>query len=194
MTGLPIFWPFGGPLTRFECYSPNGPCSRPVAGAPGVRPMHHLLIVDDDPHVRRFCVQALDSPELRCEQVGDGLEALAAFRTRPFDLVLLDIDMPGMKGPDVCLRLRAQPPCPHLKIVMISGRASADEMSEIMLASADDYLNKPFTVLQLHARVKAALRLKDAQDRSDSLNKRLLAANHELEETLSARDSDLVQA
>src|SRR5207302_2811715 len=61
-------------------------------------------------------------------------------------------------------------------------------------AGADDYLSKPFSVVQLRARVKTALRLKDAQDRSDLLNRHLLAVNHELEHNLNARDSDLVHA
>src|SRR5207245_4248908 len=110
------------------------------------------------------------------------------------DRVLLDIDMPEMNGLDVLQYLRKSPPAPHLKIIMFSGRASADEMAEMMLAGADDYLTKPFSVVQLVARVKAALRLKDAQDRSDLLNRHLLAVNSELERNLTARDSDLVHA
>jgi putative two-component system response regulator len=77
---------------------------------------------------------------------------------------------------------------------MFSGRASADEMAQMMSAGADDYLTKPLSIVQLLSRVKAALRLKDAQDRSDLLNRHLLGVNSELERNLTARDSDLVHA
>jgi len=108
--------------------------------------------------------------------------------------VLLDIDMPKMRGTEVLGALRRNPPCPHLKIIMVSGRATGDEMAQMLAAGADDYLGKPCSVVQLLERVKAALRLKAAQDRSDLLHRRLLAANHELERNLAGRDSDLVQA
>jgi putative two-component system response regulator len=64
----------------------------------------------------------------------------------------------------------------------------------MLIAGADGYLTKPFSSMQLFGQVKAALRLKDVQDRSDVLNSRLLKVNGELERTLSARDCDLVQA
>jgi response regulator RpfG family c-di-GMP phosphodiesterase len=64
----------------------------------------------------------------------------------------------------------------------------------MLLAGADDYLNKPFSVVQLQGRVQSALRLKDAQDRTASLNHQLLTINAELERNLTARNSDLVEA
>ena len=123
-----------------------------------------------------------------------GVEALEACQGKRYDLVLLDIDMPQMSGPNVLQHLRKSPPAPHLKIIMFSGRASPDEMAEMMLSGADDYLTKPFSIVQLQARIKSALRLKEAQDRSDLLNRHLLAVNSELERNLTARDSDLVHA
>src|SRR5260370_42586237 len=67
-------------------------------------------------------------------------------------------------------------------------------MAQLLADGADDYLTKPFGLIQLQARVHAALGLKEAQDRSDRLNRNLLAVNAELEGNLDARDSDLVQA
>jgi putative two-component system response regulator len=64
----------------------------------------------------------------------------------------------------------------------------------MLLEGADDYVTKPMTVVRLQAKVKAALRLKDAQDRADLLNSHLLTVNQELEKTLTARQSDLVHA
>ena len=158
------------------------------------RRQHQILIVDDEPQIREFCKYMLKSEDIVCSEAADGAEALKVLAERSFDLVLLDIDMPGMSGSDVCRRLREQPPGPHVKVIMMSGRASGDEMAQIMIAGADDYVGKPMSIVQLQARVKSALRLKDAQDRSDALSKHLLNANQELERNLQAKDSDLVQA
>jgi response regulator RpfG family c-di-GMP phosphodiesterase len=104
------------------------------------------------------------------------------------------VDLPGFSGEEVLRRLRQKPPTRHLKVVMFSGAASGDDLSRILLAGADDFVTKPFSVIQLRARVKAALRLKDAQDRSDVLNRELLTVNSELEQALEARDDELLRA
>ena len=77
---------------------------------------------------------------------------------------------------------------------MISGQSTADEMAKMLIAGADDYLTKPFSMVQMKSRIKTALRLKDAQDHSDILNQHLLKVNAEMEHNLSARNSDLVHA
>jgi response regulator RpfG family c-di-GMP phosphodiesterase len=77
---------------------------------------------------------------------------------------------------------------------MMSGRATSDEMAKMLLNGADDYVTKPLSLVCLQSKIKAALRLKDAQDRTDLLNLHLLAVNRELEQTLSASNSDLVHA
>jgi len=155
---------------------------------------HDILIVDDEGLVRDFCRFALTSPDAKCDAAADGLQALEAVRKKQYDLVVLDVDMPNMKGPEVCRQLRQHPPYPHLKVLMMSGRATGDELAEVMMAGADDFLVKPLSVMQLRARVTSLLRLKQAQDRSDLLNRHLLAANQQLETNLNARDSDLVHA
>jgi DNA-binding response OmpR family regulator len=111
-----------------------------------------------------------------------------------YDLILLDVDMPEVNGLQVLRALRETPLDPHLKIIMCSGRATPDEMSKMLLAGADDYVCKPFSLVQLRSRVTAALRLKEAQDRSETLNRQLLGLVTQLEQNLSARDSDLVHA
>ena len=156
--------------------------------------VHRVLVVDDDPRIREFCRVALQGDDRRCDEAPDGERALELLAQGGCDLVLLDVDLPGMAGTEVCLRLRMAPPGPNLKIVMMSGRASPDDLAQILLAGADDFLTKPFSVVQLQARVKAALRLKDAQDRSDLLTRHLLAVNGELERGLQARDADLAHA
>jgi response regulator RpfG family c-di-GMP phosphodiesterase len=151
-----------------------------------------ILIVDDQASIREFTRCILESEGYRCAEAIDGEQALELANAEPFDLVLLDIDMPKMKGTEVLRCLRERPPRPHVKIIMFSGRASSDEMAAMLIAGADGYLTKPFSLVQLGGQVKAALRLKDMQDRSDLLNRRLVGINTELERTVSARDSDLV--
>ncbi len=164
--------------------------ARPTAHSPPSR----VLIVDDQPDIRRLCRVALAADGLQCDEVGTGPEAVELASSTPYDLVLLDVDLPGFSGEEVLRRLRQHPPTRHLKVVMFSGAASGDELSRIMLAGADDFVTKPFSVVQLRARVKTALRLKDAQDRSDVLNRELLAVNADLEQMLEARDSELLRA
>lgn len=159
-----------------------------------VAKQRRVLIVDDEPIIRSLCRYALQAEDMNFEEAGDGKQALEMTRSKAFDLVLLDIDLPEMKGNDVLAALRAQPPWPNLKIIMFSGRSAPDEMAQLMLSGADDYLVKPFTTLQLQARVKSALRLKEAQDHAATLTSKLLTVNSELERNLTARSSDLVQA
>jgi response regulator RpfG family c-di-GMP phosphodiesterase len=153
-----------------------------------------ILIVDDEPIIRSLCRYALQADDVKFAEAADAVQALELARSKPFDLILLDIDLPGMKGHEVLAALRADPPWPNLKIVMFSGRSAPDEMAQLMLAGADDYLVKPFTTIQLQARVRSALRLKEAQDQASTLNSNLLRVNSELERNLTDSSSDLVQA
>lgn len=155
---------------------------------------HRLLIVDDEDMMRSIARYALTSEGFDCAEAPDGRAALEMARTNAYDLILLDVELPHVRGDDVLRRLREEPPSPNLKIIMTSGRVSAEDMSNMLNAGADDFIGKPFSVMQLLARVKAALRLKDAQDRSENLAASLLNLNQKLETNLRSRDSDLVDA
>jgi response regulator RpfG family c-di-GMP phosphodiesterase len=159
---------------------------------------HRILIVDDEPEIRRFCryaLQAKDGPEI--DEAEDGVQALAMLGERGYDLVVTDLCMPGMAGSELCGRIRenlARPKLANLKIIVMSGGASPDEMANMTLQVADDYVTKPVSVVQLRAKVAAALRLKDAQDRSDLLSAHLAAGNQDLQKALAQRDLDLISA
>jgi response regulator RpfG family c-di-GMP phosphodiesterase len=168
-----------------------GELGRPADNAGGVP---RVLIVDDEPFIRQFCRFALEDEGIACDEAGGGMQALELLGRKAYDLVLVDWSMPDMSGLDVCRQLRQTPPCPNLKIMLFSGHGTSDDVAQVMAAGADDYLTKPFSTVQLVARLKAALRLKAAQDRTDLLNRRLLAVNHELEQNLGAMGSDLVHA
>jgi len=163
-----------------------------LVGLPNYGQGRRVLIVDDHAIVREFARVTLEAEGFQCTEAPDGEQGLGLARAEPFDLLLLDIDMPRMQGTEVLRQLREEPPRPHLKIIMVSGRATANEMATMLVAGADGYLTKPFSSVQLVGQVKASLRLKDVQDRADLLNRRLGGINSELERTLGARDSDLV--
>ncbi len=182
---------------------------RPISDHPIVQPSgegnnrhHQILIVAADPEIRSFSRDALETEDgPRCDEAANGVSALKAFRAKRYDLVLLDIDTCsgsqaelGNQGPEVCRFLRENPHGPYLKVVVMSRRATADEMAKMLLNGADDYLTKPLSVVCLQSKVNAALRLKDSQDRADLQNSQLLAVNRELEQTLRASNSDLVYA
>ncbi len=185
------------PTLRTEAIAASIAAVRDVAqtGPPTMETApNRVLIVDDQPDIRRLCRLALSNEGLACDEVGTGPDAVTQAAKNPYDLVLLDVDLPGFSGEEVLRRLRRNPPSPHLKVVMFSGAANGDELSRILLAGADDFLTKPFSVVQLRARVKAALRLKEAQDRTDTLNHQLTTLNAELETNLLARDGELIRA
>jgi response regulator RpfG family c-di-GMP phosphodiesterase len=166
----------------------------PPSTASTVTRQCHILLVDDEAPIRNFCKVILKSEGIHCDEAPGGHTALQMVRAKSYDLIILDINMPDMCGSEVCKLLREQPPSPNLKILMASGNGNSENLANMLLAGADDFLTKPFSVLQLQARVKAALRLKEAQDRSDILNRHLLTVNHELEQALQSRNSDLADA
>ncbi len=167
---------------------------QPAFAATDGHVISRVLIVDDQAEIRRVCRMALESEGHTCDEAGTGPDAVNQAGLVPYDLVLLDVDLPGFSGVEVLRHLRRRPLTPHLKVVMFSGNASGDELSRLMLAGADDFLTKPFSMVQLRARVQAALRLKDAQDRSDVLNRHLLKLNGELERLIEDRDGELLHA
>lgn len=152
---------------------------------------HRALVVDDEESIRRFCRMLLEVSGIEVLQAGTGEEALAVLDKQPVDLVLLDVKMPGMNGIEVLRKLREKPPSANLKVIFLSGHLTSDEMAELLQMGADDFLNKPFSMVQLQGRVRAALRLKDAQDRATLLNQRLIAVNGELESNLESQAGDL---
>jgi response regulator RpfG family c-di-GMP phosphodiesterase len=183
-SGEPVYYP-----SQHTANGAGNGSHRPVASGP-----QRVLLVDDEKVIRALSRTVLQSEGINCDEAGDGSEALTKITAQPVDLILLDEDLPSMPGHEVLRRLREKPPYPNLKIIMASGRATPEDMAQMMLAGADDFVAKPFSMQQMVARIKAALRLKAAQDRSDTLAQHLLTANHELEQNLQTRDSDLVHA
>ncbi|MFE9776194.1 response regulator transcription factor [Streptomyces sp. NPDC005931] len=119
--------------------------------------MARVLIADDDADIRDLVAFKLDQNGHHVTTVEDGLAALRVAREEPFDLVLLDIRMPGMSGLDVCRELRATARTASLPVILITARSQEGDVELGFAAGADDYIVKPFSPRELSSRVTAVL-------------------------------------
>ena len=114
-----------------------------------------ILVVDDEPQIRRVMRTTLVARGYTVSDARSGEEALEKLRGERFDLVLLDINMPGIGGMEACRIIRSQSDIP---IVILSIRNAEKDKVEALDAGADDYVTKPFSMPELLARIRAALR------------------------------------
>lgn len=118
--------------------------------------MTHILVVEDEPNLRQLLVNNLGFEGFTVDAVDDGVPALAAHRSRRADLIVLDLMLPQMDGFQVVQELRdARDP---VSILMLTARGSEEDRVKGLSLGADDYLVKPFSVLEFVARIKAILR------------------------------------
>jgi two-component system KDP operon response regulator KdpE len=115
-----------------------------------------VLIVDDEASLRKTLRASLTASGFAVAEARNGEEALTTIQHHPFDLVLLDINMPGIGGIEACRRIRGT--SPHAGIVMITVRDFDDDKVRGLEAGADDYVTKPFKLRELTARLRAVLR------------------------------------
>jgi two-component system KDP operon response regulator KdpE len=114
-----------------------------------------ILVVDDDPQIRRVLKVTLAGQGFEVDDAKNGDVALEKLRDARFDLMLLDINMPGMSGLDVCRQVRSSS---EIAIIMLTVRDDESDTVEALDAGADDYVTKPFKPTELSARIRAALR------------------------------------
>jgi two-component system KDP operon response regulator KdpE len=117
--------------------------------------MGNILIVEDDPNIRKLVRVNLAKRGYTVSEAGDSHQAIALFQEVPVDLVLLDLMLPGLSGVDVCTWIRARSDVP---IIVLSARLEEDLKVAALDAGADDYVTKPFGQEELLARVRAFLR------------------------------------
>jgi two-component system KDP operon response regulator KdpE len=131
------------------------------------KPVARILIVDDDYALRRALHTTLFSAGFDVAEAASGEDAVALARVVKYDVVLLDLRMPGKSGIETCRELRRR--LPRLAILMLSVSDAEDEMVEALESGADDYVTKPFQMRELIARVRAAARrVKAPQVESDT--------------------------
>ena len=118
--------------------------------------MAHILVVDDEPAVRRALERALRLEQHEVELAENGEQALDQLAERPVDAVVLDVMMPGVDGLEVCRRMRAGGD--KTPVLMLTARDAIDDRVLGLDVGADDYLVKPFALRELQARLRALLR------------------------------------
>jgi len=115
-----------------------------------------ILVVDDEPSLRKVIRASLAAGGYAVEEVGTGTDAVGLLQRRSFDLILLDINMPGLNGLEACRKIRTI--APNTGIVMVTVRDAEEDKVRALEAGADDYVTKPFRFRELVARIGAVLR------------------------------------
>src|SRR5580658_6948485 len=114
-----------------------------------------ILVVDDEPQIRRVMRVTLSGAGYAVDDVRSGEEALEKLSEERFDLVLLDVNLPGMSGIETCRQIRAQS---DVHVMMVTVRNSNQDAVAALDAGADGYVTKPFSIEVLLARIRATLR------------------------------------
>ena len=140
-----------------------------------------ILVVDDDPTVGAALEHILKHEGYQVSRARDGRGALAVVGDRPPDLILLDLNMPQVGGYEVCQRIKGDPATSLLPIVILTGESEFDARMQAWEAGADDFLTKPFQVVEVLARCRSLLRNKQLVDELDSAQSVLFAFARTLE-------------
>ncbi|MCB2155464.1 response regulator transcription factor [bacterium] len=123
---------------------------------------YSILVVDDEADIQELVSYNLSKNGMRADVVGTGEDALRRVRVNEYDLVILDLMLPGLDGLEVCKRLKADKKTSDIPVVMLTARGEEADVVVGLELGADDYVTKPFSPRVLIARVKAVLRRREA--------------------------------
>ena len=121
---------------------------------------YRIYAVDDEQALRDLYAMALGMSGMECETFADGQALFAALANQNPDLILLDIMLPGMSGLEILERLKSSPAYQNIPVIIVSAKGSEMDKVTGLNSGADDYLEKPFGVMELTARIKANIRKK----------------------------------
>jgi diguanylate cyclase (GGDEF)-like protein/PAS domain S-box-containing protein len=124
--------------------------------------LKRLLIVDDDPVIRLVARERLEPEGFEVQEAAAGAEGMAAFAERPAHLILLDVEMPGMDGYDVCTALRETRAGKHVPILILTGRDDVDSIERAYESGATDFMMKPIHWQILAHRIRYVLRASES--------------------------------
>jgi two-component system, NtrC family, sensor kinase len=160
-------------------------------------PGAHILVVDDDPEIAESLVDFLSrSGGYRVSQAGDGPKAMAFLESnaqipeRAVDLVLLDVRMPGVSGPQVLTWMRNHSALQYTRVIMLTAAAGNEEKVEALSAGADDYITKPYYPQELLARVKTLLRSQQLEKQLQKQSQQLSVLNRVSQNVTSRLTTD----
>ncbi len=123
-----------------------------------------VLVAEDNPEMRQLARDILRTIGLEVITAFDGLNALEVARTQKPDLIVLDVDMPGMNGFEVCINLKAHADTAQIPVLMLTAQSDVEHRVHGLEVGADDYLSKPYSPRELLARVETRLRAKSEAD------------------------------
>jgi two-component system, OmpR family, KDP operon response regulator KdpE len=129
------------------------------------QPNIRILVVDDEPAIRRALRPPLMELGFQLAEASRGEEALQALRAQPYDVVLLDVNMPGLGGIETLRRIRSF--APRLPVLILTVRDQEEDKVEALDLGADDYVTKPFSTRELVARIRSAVRRMRAPARTE---------------------------
>jgi putative two-component system response regulator len=152
-----------------------------------MEPSRHILVIEDDPMNNRLLTTILTRLGYTADAAFDGLSGLAKVESSPPDLILLDLDLPGVDGYEVARRLKHSVKTRIIPIVVVSSFAEVENRIRALDAGADDFLSKPIDQVELRARVQSLLKVKVYNDHMVSHQKIL-------EEEVNKRTHQLRQA
>jgi putative two-component system response regulator len=131
-------------------------------------PRARILVVDDNPSISTLLQQVLAGEGYEVIVAADGLEAIARVAERKPDLILLDLDMPRLHGDEVCRRLKQDPATRFIPIVIVTGQGELQHKLAAWEDGADDFLTKPFRLIEVTTRCRSLLRIKQLVEERDS--------------------------
>ena len=145
---------------------------------------YNILIVDDISQNIQVLGSILPRETYDISYATDGGQALEMVASETYDLILLDIMMPGMDGFEVCRRIQQMPGKKEIPIIFLTARSQKQDIIQGLNTGAVDYVTKPFNAAELKARVKTHLQLKKAREHIEEQNRNLETLNRELTEAL----------
>ncbi len=151
-----------------------------------------ILLVDDNPVNIRVAASILRDNHYNVSFAQSGQEALSKVEIIDFDLILLDIMMPGIDGFEVCTLLKENPKTKNIPIIFLTGRTETENVVRAFDLGGADYVTKPFNGKELLARVETQIRIKNNHDTLELLNRQLQEANDTKDKMFSIISHDLL--
>jgi two-component system phosphate regulon response regulator PhoB len=127
-----------------------------------------ILVVEDESAIRDLLSFTLKQSSMVCHAMPDGEQGLDFLKTQQPDLILLDWMLPGIDGIEFIRRLRANEFLANIPVIMLTAKGESEDMVKGLSVGADDYVNKPFSPVELIARIKAVLRRCQVTDEDES--------------------------
>ncbi|MBI9076164.1 MAG: SpoIIE family protein phosphatase [Desulfatibacillum sp.] len=153
-----------------------------------------ILIADDDEGIRNLLIEGLSAWGYQVLVAKDGEEAWEILKSIPVWLVISDWMMPGMDGPELCRRIRSASFPFYVYVILLTAKSQKDDLLQGMAAGADDFMNKPFGMAELRARISAAERILRLERSLEEKNAKLQEVNDQLQRANDMINKDMEAA